>query len=161
MVGRLGPGVDVKSEGYILVEPSVHPSGNLYTWTRAPETCKPVSLPKEWLAVMRKPEPAPRPAGEPKRFVGEAGGTRYGLSALEAECQGVAGEAKGGRNHRLNAAAFSAGQLVAGGELEESYAAEALLEAAQDCGLGEWEAQKTVASGLRSGKNSPRSAAPR
>lgn len=30
--GRLGPGIDVKAEGYICVEPSVHPSGKQYVW---------------------------------------------------------------------------------------------------------------------------------
>lgn len=30
--GRLGPGIDVKWRGYILVEPSIHPSGKPYSW---------------------------------------------------------------------------------------------------------------------------------
>jgi hypothetical protein len=30
--GRLGPGVDVKAEGYIVAEPSIHPSGKQYVW---------------------------------------------------------------------------------------------------------------------------------
>ncbi len=30
--GKLGPGVDVKWNGYILVEPSIHPSGKGYQW---------------------------------------------------------------------------------------------------------------------------------
>jgi hypothetical protein len=30
--GKLGPGVDIKWNGYILVEPSLHPSGKSYQW---------------------------------------------------------------------------------------------------------------------------------
>jgi hypothetical protein len=30
--GRLGPGVDVKADGFIVVEPSIHPSGKQYVW---------------------------------------------------------------------------------------------------------------------------------
>jgi hypothetical protein len=30
--GKLGPGLDVKHRGYILAEPSVHPSGRGYSW---------------------------------------------------------------------------------------------------------------------------------
>ena len=30
--GTLGPGVDVKANGYIVVEPSIHPSGKRYEW---------------------------------------------------------------------------------------------------------------------------------
>ena len=30
--GTLGPGVDLKSDGYICVEPTIHPSGEAYAW---------------------------------------------------------------------------------------------------------------------------------
>ncbi|MEY2656106.1 MAG: hypothetical protein RLZZ524_3134 [Pseudomonadota bacterium] len=30
--GKLGPGVDVKADGFIVVEPSIHPSGKQYVW---------------------------------------------------------------------------------------------------------------------------------
>ena len=30
--GKLGPGVDLKADGYIVVEPSIHPSGKAYAW---------------------------------------------------------------------------------------------------------------------------------
>lgn len=30
--GKLGPGVDLKADGYIAVEPTVHPSGKPYAW---------------------------------------------------------------------------------------------------------------------------------
>lgn len=56
--GKLGPGVDVKSDGgYILVEPSNHVSGDPYTWEdgRSPLDAEPVlaELPPHVLAVLR------------------------------------------------------------------------------------------------------------
>ena len=30
--GTLGPGIDLKKDGYIVAEPSIHPSGRQYTW---------------------------------------------------------------------------------------------------------------------------------
>ena len=55
--GKLGPGVDLKHRGYILAEPSVHPSGNLYRWHDL--AIEPAELPPAWLARMRRPDPVP------------------------------------------------------------------------------------------------------
>ncbi len=105
------------------------------------------------------------PQGEPRRgpapSVTATNGSRYGQTALEAEARKVAEAPEGTRNDTLNAAAFALGQLVAGGELIESDAQQALESAAKSCGLGETEASKTIASGLSSGKDEPRSAPPR
>ncbi len=30
--GKLGPGIDLKHNGYVIVEPTVHPSGGRYEW---------------------------------------------------------------------------------------------------------------------------------
>ena len=46
--GKLGPGVDVKADGYICVEPSIHPSGKAYNWEASSdplEGCTPSNLP--------------------------------------------------------------------------------------------------------------------
>jgi len=46
--GKLGPGVDVKADGYLCVEPSIHPNGNQYVWEGSSdplEGCVPSSLP--------------------------------------------------------------------------------------------------------------------
>lgn len=46
--GKLGQGVDLKADGYICVEPSIHPSGTAYAWEASSdplEGCTPSTLP--------------------------------------------------------------------------------------------------------------------
>lgn len=46
--GKLGPGVDLKADGYICVEPSIHPCGRTYAWEASSdplEGCTPSTLP--------------------------------------------------------------------------------------------------------------------
>lgn len=53
--GTLGPGVDVKANGYIVVEPSVHPSGKRYEWEASSsplDGVAPSPLP-DWLRSLR------------------------------------------------------------------------------------------------------------
>jgi hypothetical protein len=64
----------------------------------------------------------------------------------------------GGRNNRLNTAALKIGQLVAGKELDEELAVNALRSAATSAGLGQAEADATIRSGLEAGRRQPRSA---
>lgn len=59
--GTLGPGVDVKANGYIVVEPSIHPSGRQYVWEASSnplEGIVPSPLP-DWLrgAFVRRQQP--------------------------------------------------------------------------------------------------------
>lgn len=53
--GKLGPGVDVKANGYICVEPSLHPSGKKYGWEAGSsplDGVAPSPLP-DWLRSLR------------------------------------------------------------------------------------------------------------
>lgn len=83
-------------------------------------------------------------------------GRGYAQAALDGEAEAVAAARQPGRNHALNAAAFSLGQLVAGGELDEAEVVRELTAAAQLCGLDDHEIAPTIDSGLRSGKLQPR-----
>jgi hypothetical protein len=80
----------------------------------------------------------------------------WARAALDREVAEVAATAEGERNDRLNAAAYSLGQIVGGGYLHESDVTAALATAAHRCGLPEHEAAATIASGLRAGGEHPR-----
>lgn len=86
--GTLGPGVDVKANGYIVVEPSVHPSGRRYEWEASSsplEGVAPSPLP-DWLrslrVELRRHEPA---AGEVPVDPGKARDAREALYMLDAD----------------------------------------------------------------------------
>ena len=155
---RLGPGLDVRGDGgYIVAPPSMHASGVRYAWAEPVGAI--VALPGWLLELLREPAaPEARPAPVvPLRPI-EHGGTAYGLQALAAEVQAVAGAAQGGRNNRLNRAAFVLGQLVAGEQLDDGVVRTELAAAAAAAGLGEREIANTIESGLRDGAQQPRSA---
>jgi hypothetical protein len=53
--GTLGPGIDLKANGYIVVEPSIHPSGKTYQWEASSsplDGVAPSPLP-DWLRSLR------------------------------------------------------------------------------------------------------------
>jgi hypothetical protein len=80
----------------------------------------------------------------------------YAAAALEQECQAVATATEGTRNETLVRAAFNVGTLIGAGALEEPAALLNLQAAAQQCGLPETEAARTIRSGLEAGKAHPR-----
>lgn len=82
--------------------------------------------------------------------------SRYAAKALTSECENVAVAAVGTRNHTLNVAAFSVGQLVAAGHLERDAAWSALTDAARTAGLADTEIEATLTSGLNAGQEQPR-----
>jgi len=84
------------------------------------------------------------------------GGNAYSRRAIEGECGKVALSPEGARNDTLNSAAFALGQLVAGGALDVDDVIDSLLVAATRAGLGDTEARRTIASGLKAGADQPR-----
>jgi hypothetical protein len=83
-------------------------------------------------------------------------GGRYGAAALARQSDLVRGAQPGDRNRTLNRAAFSLGQLVAGGAIDRIVVERALLDAALECGLGTREAETTIRSGIEAGLERPR-----
>lgn len=111
----------------------------------------------------QKPVPAPTPSLNGHHKATRSGA--YGRKALDNECTRVVlAKAHGeGRNNALNAAAFSLGQLVAGGVLIRGEVEDRLFEAACASGLdtdpncGERGIKATIQSGLTAGMGKPRS----
>jgi hypothetical protein len=106
-------------------------------------------------AVFPKPEPA-APPRTPAVYAAVGAGSAYAQAALEQEAQRVVDAPEGTRNHTLNRAAFSLGQLVAGGALAEDDVVHTLRLAAEQAGLEGVETLRTIASGLRGGASAPR-----
>lgn len=143
-VNLWGPGLDLRGEGgYIVAAPSIHPdTGQRYRWhgdewVDAAPAWPTVQLP---LRQLREERPRSWPVAS----------THPATGALKGLVQVVLDAPNGTRNHKLNWAAFRAGEHIAAGRLAFDEAHAALLEAALQIGLGEREALATLASGLRS-----------
>jgi hypothetical protein len=150
--GKLGPGIEVKSSaGYVLVAPSWTrksddgPGGH-YTWEASPFDLAIPRMPL-WLTTILAPPPArPRSAFT----TGARGGN------LEGPVACVARTPNGSRNNVLFWASCRAGELVAENLISEQSAIARLTDAANAAGLtgdDAPKAQRTIQSGLRTGRN--------
>lgn len=86
--GSLGPGIDLKANGYIVAEPSIHPSGKQYGWEASSSPLDgvvPSPLP-DWLRSLRVTlqMPAMRP-GEVPVDAQQASDAREALYCLNAD----------------------------------------------------------------------------
>lgn len=156
---RLLDHVDWRGKGgYVVAPPSLHASGRRYEWAPgwAPEHVEIRPAPAWLLDLLRSPAPAPAPARPPAGLPGSPRSEAYGRRALEAEAGKVALAPEGSRNDTLNRAALSLGQLVGRGVLSFDEVVNVLLVAAARAGLGDAEARRTMASGLRAGLARPR-----
>lgn len=140
---KIGPKIDIRGNGYIILSPSPHPSGNQYKWQGKREV---LSAPEWLLKIMRNGSSHKRQRTN-----------TYGQTALNNELANLGQSSAGQRNDVLNQAAYSLGQLVAGGELEYTAVSSSLLGVALSIGLNEREVVKTIESGMRAGALEPRS----
>jgi hypothetical protein len=164
--GRLGEGLDIRGDGgYVVAPPSQHVSGDRYRWVdnlnsevalRERDQLPPTP---GWLLELARPPAQPAADLQPVR-VQEGHLSSYAAAAVRGEADEVAVTPPGGRNHRLNAAAFRLGRLVGASVLDERTAMDALASAAASAGLPEHEAQATIRSGLKAGAAHPRHVEP-
>jgi hypothetical protein len=146
--------VDIRSAGgYVIVPPSIHPSGADYWWNTSPDELDVPPMPSRLVdALTERPKVHAHTGLRIARSVRDA----YARTALDAEVDKVRTAPVGQRNQTLVAAAFSLGQLVEGRKLSHEAVIAELFAAATALGLGDTEATRTIASGLQAGKQHPR-----
>lgn len=160
-----------------IIDKSVHNANRLAklpgTWARKGvqsddrphRPCWILTVPSELVPVtfdllagaVGKEEPQPL-NGKPKTYKADPlpGASAYARKALDSECNRVAFASPGERNNALNRAAFSLGQLVAGGTLNRSDVESRLADAAERCKLDDAEVGPTIRSGIEAGMKEPR-----
>lgn len=147
------PEVDWRGQGgYVVLPPSLHVTGNHYQFVRQADGELP-AVPPALLSALAPPAAAAARTTTPPPVARRTG---YGPAALASEAERVATAPEGGRNHVLNRAAFSLGQLIAAGHVTETDAVEELTRAAARAGLDQTETARTIASGLKAGAAHPR-----
>lgn len=146
--GRLGPHVDTRARGgYVVGAGSIVPAGRY----RLVEAARPLPLPT-WLGeALKRPPPPVVPTG-----FGSGPHTAYVAAALLSEQRRVATAAVGRRNSTLFTAAARLGRFVDAGLLGEGEIVDALTTACRSH-LGSEsfdlpDVERTIASGLRTGR---------
>ncbi|MGW2781048.1 bifunctional DNA primase/polymerase [Streptomyces populi] len=142
-VGKVGPGIDVRSSrGYLVGPGSIGRKGE---YVLHPKTgyVEPQPIPEQLLALMLPPAPVVRPQRHHVPAPGAGG------RALDGLVRVVLNSTEGNRNDRLYWAAAKAWEHVRDGHIAASDVEGPLVEAAVRIGLGEGEAARTVASAGR------------
>jgi hypothetical protein len=176
----IGPGIDVRGDGGMVVAPpSMKPGKGVYIWRND----LPIADAPQWLldlVATKVEERSTAPASNSQRALdtikprdvfddiadearskNNGGFSRAYLEAvLNDEVDILSNTAKGGRNERLNKSTFNLAQFVGAGALTEAEVEDAMLGAAITCGLrrdkGHTACMKTIASGMKDGKANPR-----
>lgn len=144
---KLAPGLDVRADaGYVLLPPSVHPSGAKYRCVLG-SVDDIIPLPPDALTALKPPRREPHAHGE--ELPVHAGTPRrraYVQTAIESECIELARAREGDRNNALNRAAFTLARFVETGEATPAGLADVLTYAARNTGLDDDEIERTIAS---------------
>ncbi|MDX3458427.1 bifunctional DNA primase/polymerase [Streptomyces sp. ME02-8801-2C] len=143
-VGRLGPGIDVRSSrGYLVGPGSVGRNGE-YVFHPKTGYIEPQPIPEQLLALMLPPAPRPQPQ---RRLA--AMSVDSSTRTLQGLVDVVLKSSQGNRNSALYWAASKAWAHARDGHIAAADAEAELVGAAIQVGLGEAEARRTVASAER------------
>jgi Bifunctional DNA primase/polymerase, N-terminal len=145
--------------GYVVAPPSRHASGQAYQWVLGRDLDTPMAeVPAPLRARLERRAPA-RPAGPVELpATGIDPGDRYARAALAEELTRVATAPVGQRNRQLWESTRNLYNLVATGALDSREVDQALLDAAERCGLLAEEPRqtdRTLASGRQVGLAHP------
>ncbi|ANJ07155.1 bifunctional DNA primase/polymerase [Streptomyces parvulus] len=142
-VGKVGPGIDVRSSrGYVVGPGSIGRKG-AYVLHPKLGFIDPEPIPEQLLKLMLPPPPKHRPQRHSSPMPGAGG------RALDGLVRVVLNSSEGNRNDRLFWAAAKAWEHVRDGHVAASDVEGQLVEAAIRVGLGAAEAMRTVASAGR------------
>lgn len=91
--GKLGDGIDIKSKGYVIAPPSIHPCGAPYVWASGlnPDDVALARLPDAWLHAMRRPAPPPPKERTPFQISSAHGLEKRARAYLETIPPAIAG----------------------------------------------------------------------
>jgi hypothetical protein len=164
--GKLGPGIDVKGDGGMVVGvPSLKPTG-VYKWRNN----LPIAAAPQWLLdLVTVKEKEPEDENEPQQAPFEAphfdgdnsrkSRKKYAKKVKQTLFDRLSRTEQGGRNDELNKCAFLLGKLVAAGVLRSGPVESDLFQASQingyvrDKGISKTKA--TIQSGFGSGIKQP------
>lgn len=165
------PGIDVRTDGgQIIVSPSIHSSGRRYEWevSSRPGDVELAEWPEPVLEALGLLNFKPK-NGQPKTAGGNGKtiSTSYARKALQYEAEKIEATQPGAQEVTLNTAAFSIGQLIEAGQLDDLEAIETLVDAAlkmeNEEGKPPWtreQIEKKIRHGLDDGKQHPRDVPP-
>ena len=149
-------GLDCRAEGgYVVLPPSIHPSGEQYAWGPVRE----VAQAPAWLLDLLDPPQPQRVVPPVPVLSGDV--SRFGSAALTSACQRIATAQKDHRHDTIFREAAAIGELVGGGVLSRGEAEAALCQAGESIGKDAREVARTVRQALDRGEQNPRRPEPR
>jgi hypothetical protein len=160
---RIGvrPGLDfIGGSGYLVLPPSIHPSGRPYVWA---EVDGPIAAAPEWLRDLQRPRaerPKGGPASWPRAHVeapqeGVRSPDQYLAGVVRRAVHDVTHAGKGQRNVELYRAAVWVASVAAGLQRSLAGPMAELYRAAQTAGLDEIEIERTLDSAAARGRARP------
>ena len=148
-------GLDCRADGgYVVLPPSVHPSGSVYRWA----TAGTVTDAPAWLLDLLDP---PKREKAPGRLIqidapSTAGADRWAEKALRSARERIQAAPEGARHEVIYRESAAIGEIVAGGSLDRATAESALVGAGLSTGKDQREVTRAVGDALDRGAQSPR-----